>query len=130
MNSDDASEPGELTMVMSDLYGGTESEELLVLRSPSAMEKFFMNINKTRKPGLKPPVVDFTKNMVIAYCSGQTVQQDLPALVVAEDPEQGMMVRVKQKEGVENEESTAILRPFGLYLIPVTDKKISLESVQ
>ena len=62
--------PG-LTLLMSDNYGGTEHEEIQVIRSQGALDKFFIQINKTRKPGLTPPKVDFKKDMVIVYCSGK-----------------------------------------------------------
>ncbi|MEN8788471.1 MAG: hypothetical protein ABF293_04915 [Flavobacteriaceae bacterium] len=128
MNDSESGQAGELSMVMSDLYGGTEAEEIQVLRSQSALDKFFMIINRTRKPGLKPPAVDFEQNMVIAYCSGQTNNQSLPILWITEDPDQGMVLRKKQKDEAKNEESTAIVRPFGLYIMPVTDKEIKLQS--
>ncbi|MGB5236152.1 MAG: hypothetical protein WBM43_14730 [Flavobacteriaceae bacterium] len=128
MDSSETQQPGELTMVMSDLYGGTEGEEVQVLRSQGALDKFFININKTRKPGLNPPVIDFNENMVIVYCSGQTNNQSLPALWLTEDPEQGMVVQKKQKNEAKDEESTAIVRPFGLYIMPLTEKEIKLQS--
>jgi hypothetical protein len=66
--------------------------------------------------------------MVIAYCSGQTNSQDLPVLWVTEDPDQGMVVRKKPKDQAKDQESTAIVRPFGLYIMPITDKEIKLQS--
>jgi hypothetical protein len=128
MDNSENAQAGELSMVMSDLYGGTEAEEIQVLRSQAALDKFFVIINRTRKPGLKPPVVDFSQNMVVAYCSGQTNNQSLPRLWVTEDPDQGMVVRKKQPDEAKEVESTAIVRPFGLYIMPVTDKEIKLES--
>ncbi len=128
MDNAETTQPGELSMIMSDLYGGTEAEEIQVLRSQAALDKFFVIINKTRKPGIKPPSVDFNQNLVIAYCSGQTNNQSLPSLWVTEDPDQGMVVRKKQKSQAKEEGSTAIVRPFGLYIMPVTDKEIKLQS--
>ena len=121
-------QPGELTMVMSDLYGGTEGEEIQVLRSQGALDKFFIKINKTRKPGLTPPKIDFSRNMVVVYCSGQTNNQSLPTLWVNEDTDQGMVVQKKQEKEAKDQSSTAIVRPFGLYTMPVTDKEIKLQS--
>ena len=115
-----------LTMVMSDNYGGTSVEELQVIRSKKELDNFFVQINKARKPGLKPPVVDFTKDLVIVYCPGKTVKQGLPKLSVMEAAEQGMIILKDMAEVSDSSENTAILMPFGLYIMPVTDSEISL----
>ncbi|MGI9547515.1 MAG: hypothetical protein ACR2MM_09780 [Flavobacteriaceae bacterium] len=120
----------ELTLLLSDNYGGAAAEEIQVIRSQGELHKYFLKINMTRKPGLKPPKVDFSKDLVIAYCTGQTTQQELPGLMVSEMPEKGMIIQKKQAEITDGKESTALLMPFGLYIMPITDKEISLQSVQ
>ena len=117
----------QLTLLMSDNYGGTQEEEIQVIRSQGALEKFFIKINKTRKPGLTPPEVDFEKNLVVVYCSGETKKQGLPELHAVEDPEKGFILSKKPSETSENQEGAAILMPFGLYMMPLTDKDISLQ---
>ena len=116
-----------LTLLMSDNYGGTEQEEIQVIRSQGSLDKFFIKINKTRKPGLTPPSVDFKENMVVVYCSGKTNQQQLPELYTMDDPEKGLILNKKSTEVSENQEGTAVLMPFGLYIMPLTDKEISLQ---
>ncbi len=116
-----------LTLVMSDNYGGTEAEEIQVIRSQGSLDKFFLQVNKTRKPGLTPPEVDFKQNLVIVYCSGKTSQQQLPELYSTEDPEKGMVLRKNYSKVSDNQEGNAVLMPFGLYIMPLTDKDISLQ---
>ena len=116
-----------LTLLMSDNYGGTEQEEIQVIRSQGSLEKFFIQINKTRKPGLTPPEVNFKENMVVVYCSGKTSQQQLPELYATDDPEKGLILNKKNVEVSENQEGTAVLMPFGLYIMPLTEKEISLQ---
>ena len=118
--------PG-LTLLMSDNYGGTEHEEIQVIRSQGALDKFFIQINKTRKPGLTPPKVDFKKDMVIVYCSGKTKQTQLPELYTTKDPEKGVILNKKVSETSDNQEGNAVLMPFGLYIMSLTDKDISLQ---
>lgn len=131
MNEVNAQSGGEvLTLLMSDNYGGTETEEIQVLKSQKELDAYFIKINMTRKPGLKPPAVDFSKDLVIAYCTGKTTRQGLPELMINEAAEKGMMISKKQREVIENQESTAILMPFGLYIMPITDKEINLKSSQ
>ena len=116
-----------LELLMSDNYGGTEQEEVQVIRSQGALDKFFIQINKTRKPGLTPPEVNFKENMVVVYCSGKTNQQQLPELFTKDDPEKGLILSKKIPEVSENQEGTAVLMPFGLYIMPLTDQEISLQ---
>ena len=116
-----------LTLVMSDNYGGTEAEEIQVIRSQGGLDKFFLQVNRTRKPGLTPPEVDFKQNLVIVYCSGKTSQQQLPALYVTEDQEKGMVLSKNYSEVSDNQEGNSVLMPFGLYIMPLTEKDISLQ---
>ena len=87
----------QLMLVLSDNYGGTETEELLVIRDYKALNMFFTKVNMTRKPGLPVPEIDFNRS-------------DRPA------PDSN------QKKDV----STAVLMPFHLYKMPLTEKEISL----
>lgn len=116
-----------LTVLMSDNYGGAEVEEMQVIRSQKELDKYFIKVNMARKPGLKPPEVDFSKDLVIAYCTGKTTRQELPELMINDAAENAMMISRKQGEVTENQESTAILMPFCLYIMPITDKQILLQ---
>ena len=62
-----------LTLILSDNYGGSETEQLLVLRDQKALKNFFTKVNMTRKPGLKIPEIDFNTEMVVIYCNGKNI---------------------------------------------------------
>ena len=116
-----------LKMLMSDNYGGTSTEEIEVIRSQGTLDKYFIKINKTRKPGIKPPYVDFSKDLVIIYCSGETRQHLLPELFPAEDEKERIVLTKKMAEASDTQEGNAVLMPFGLYIMPITDKEIILQ---
>lgn len=116
-----------LTMIMSDFYGGTASEELQVIRSQKALDNFFLHVNKTRKPGLTPPSVDFDKNILLVYCTGETSQEKLPKLYASTNEENTVYISKKMDENAENQQQKAILMPFGLYIMPLTEKDIVLQ---
>ena len=116
-----------LTMVMSDLYGGATTELIEVIRSQKGLDKFFLQVNKTRKPGIKPPAVNFEENLVIVYCSGQTNQSTLPELYAMEKEGESIQLKKKMPESAENQEVNAVLMPFGLYIMPLTDKEVILQ---
>ena len=116
-----------LTLVMSDLYGGADTELIEVIRSQKALDKFFVQVNKTRKPGIKPPVIDFEKNTAIIYCSGKTSQSALPQLIAEENQGEKIYLSKNMPESIENQEEKAVLMPFGLYITPLTDKEVLLQ---
>lgn len=116
-----------LKMLMSDSYGGTAAEELMVIRDQGTLDKFFIKVNKTRKPGIKPPYVDFSKDLVLIYCSGETKREKLPELYPVEDEKQRIVLTKKRIETSDNQDGSAVLMPFGLYIMPLTDKEIILQ---
>ncbi len=124
---DSQASPG-LTLLMSDNYGGTPNEEIQVIKSQGALSKFFIQVNKTRKPGLTPPKVDFSKNMVIAYCSGETYKQGLPELYGKDDSDDRIVLMKREVASTEKQENKALLMPFGLYIMPLTEKEIVLQN--
>ena len=115
-----------LTLLISDNYGGTETERLMVIRDKNTLKKFFTKINLTRKPGLPVPDIDFNKERVVVYCYGKTTDTNTPVLKVKEDKDGEMVFSritdTKQKKDI----STAILMPFYLYKMPLTEKEIIL----
>ncbi len=123
----DAQALSEITMLMTDNYGGTENEELQVIRSKGELDKFFIKVNRTRKPGIKPPSIDFTKNTVLIYCPGKTTQKPSMKLQTTKKDEQRIIISPDKTEVTDNQQSTAVITPFGLYILPLTDKEISLQ---
>lgn len=122
-----AQDSTSLTLLMTDNYGGSEQEELMVFKSQGELNKFFAIVNRTRKPGIKPPPIDFDKNMAIIYCPGKT-NLDTPVDLYSSDAgEKGIAIRRKRAELSVNQHSKAVLMPFGLYIIPLTDKEIYLQ---
>ena len=128
---DDASSNNQqengLTLVMSDLYGGADTELIEVIRSQKALDKFFVQVNKTRKPGIKPPIIDFVKNTAIIYCSGKTNKTELPQLIAEDNQDEKIYLSKKMPESVESQGEKAVLMPFGLYIMPLTDKEVLLQ---
>lgn len=118
----------ELTLVLSDNYGGTEAPELVVIREEAALKSFFSRVNKTRKPGIPVPEIDFSKQMVLVYCSGKTTAGTMPNLHTTSETDDRMTVGIKKKQTEKEDSSTAIVMPFGLYLMGLTEKEVVLEA--
>ena len=118
----------ELTLLMTDNYGGTEAEELLVIRSNKELQVFFTGVNKTRKPGLTPPEIDFTKEMVVVYCSGKNGNSTIEGLKTMTNEDKHITLISSKLEKKDTPAITAVTMPFGLYKMPITEKEIILHS--
>ena len=115
-----------LTLILSDNYGGAESEQLLVIRDNKALKRFFTKVNMTRKPGLQIPEIDFNTEMVVIYCNGKTTDMNTPILNRMADKDDKMIFERKPESKQKKGSSTAVLMPFYLYKMPLTEKEIML----
>ncbi len=116
-----------LTYVLSDSYGGTEDPELMVIRDAGKLKRFFIEINKTRKPGLPVPKVDFSREMVVIYCGGQVAGNQIPGLNTKSENPEKLILSVAPEKSENQAASTAVTYPFVLYTLPLTDRKIELD---
>jgi len=114
-----------LTLILSDNYGGTETEELLVLRDNKALKRFFSKVNMTRKPGLQIPEIDFSTEMVVIYCNGKTTNTPTSRIRGVQEEDNQMILDIENTKDNKSP-STAILMPFHLYKMPLTEKEIVL----
>ncbi|WP_297690901.1 hypothetical protein [uncultured Eudoraea sp.] len=113
-------------LVLSDNYGGTETEQLMVIRDNKALKNFFTKVNMTRKPGLPVPEIDFDKEMVVIYCNGKTTDVNTPVLNRVQDKDDKIVFSRVTDSNQKKDVSTAVLMPFHLYKMPLTEKEIIL----
>ncbi|MGB5819479.1 MAG: hypothetical protein WBG90_08330 [Saonia sp.] len=116
----------KLTLLLQDSYGGTDTAELIVIKNQKTFKSFFSKINRTRKPGLPVPEIDFTKDMVVVYCSGEVKGNAVPSLYATNETSEEMILEVKENRNREEYSSTVISTPFCMYKMPLTPKKITL----
>lgn len=119
------SEP-ELTLVMTDAYGGTPDSGIEVLRDEGSLQKYFARINRTRKPGLPVPEIDFSKYIAVAYSSGQTTDTIIPSIRAVRHNKDTLMLRA-QKQDRADSSFTSVRMPFALYVLPKTEKQVVME---
>ncbi len=115
-----------LTLILSDNYGGTEIEQLFVIRDSKALKSFFSKVNMTRKPGLQIPEIDFNTEMFVIYCNGKTSDNSTPILNRMEDKDDKMNFVRETESKQKKSTSTAVLMPFHLYKMPLTEQEIML----
>ena len=116
-----ASETG-LKWVASDAYSGTDQAKTLIIKDAKGLQKFYSQINRSRKPGLPVPEIDFSKEIVIVRCSGKTDNGTLPILYVKDQTKGELVLGIRNTD--KKYDSSAITTPFTLYRMPVTERKI------
>ncbi len=121
---------GSIELVVQDFHGGSASPETLLISDAKTLKAFFLNVNRTRKPGLQVPEIDFGDEMVLVYCSGVQTDGALPDIYVAEETDSQLILAVKDTPQLENALNGATVSPFSLYKMPITDKKIIVDRIK
>lgn len=111
-----------LILITTDSYSGNDKPETLVIRDRQSLQKFYSKINRTRKPGLPVPEIDFSNEMVIVRCAGMQEDSSIPELYLVEDSEGSLVIGIKRK--IANTNSSVITNPFSVYKIQLTEKEV------
>ncbi|MCM4150968.1 hypothetical protein DHD05_05130 [Arenibacter sp. N53] len=117
----------ELQLVMEDNYSGVEQPEFQVVRDPKALKNLFLQINKTRKPGLPIPEIDFSEELLLVYCSGTELGVGRLEMVVVEESLGNITMGLKERISSKKESLNAATTPIYIYKMPVTQKEISFQ---
>ncbi|MGY8915146.1 MAG: hypothetical protein ACKVJF_08700 [Flavobacteriales bacterium] len=113
-------------LVLEDNYSNIDSSQISIITDQKALQKFFVQVNKTRKPGLPVPDIDFSKDMLILICAGEQHHEYKPNVTILEPDTKNMIVNVEEKLPTDTIE-TAISTPFFLYKLPLTEKNITIK---
>ena len=115
------SDDDRLTLILQDNYGGSDSTEVLIIKDTKRLQSFFAKINRTRKPGLPVPKIDFDQEIVIIFCGGLQRGTATPELSILEESSTTLVLRSNKPKQTSG---TAIISPFSLYTLPITQKEI------
>ena len=118
----------KLTLLLQDNYSGTDVAETLVIKDAKALKSFYSKINRTRKPGLPVPEVDFTKEMILVHCSGEQTNGKHALLSVEEENEKEVIISTSLEKSKKSSTSSALISPFSVYKMPLTSKEISFKA--
>ncbi len=110
-----------MELILKDNYSGVAAEEVLLIKDQKSLRQFFATINRTRKPGLPIPEIDFQKDMLLVWCEGETIAPSLGLNLEKETSETYFFGKLHPKKKVKN---TAIISPFLVYKLPLSDKKV------
>ena len=118
-------------MVDHDDFTNIDSFETRVILDAKSLNKFYREINKTRKPGLPVPIVDFSKEMVVLICLGEQKGKKRPMLSKLKETDNEVSIAVeiiKEKQQKELTVQSAYF-PFYLFKMPLVDKTITFQKI-
>ncbi len=120
-----------LELVAEDGYSGIREYETMVIQDTKSLNKFYSQVNKTRKPGLPVPMVDFSKEIAIVVCLGKQRGERRPLLskIHETEDELTLAVELSDSKSIQNEATAPTLYPFYLYKMPLTAKLPNFKKV-
>jgi len=113
-----------LELLLQDEHGDFVQAETMVIKDQKRLKSFYAKINRTRKPGLPLPVVDFSKEMVIVHCNGVQNRAGTPTLNFDEETDAEIILSSKLVQEENSPSIEMITYPFCLYKMPLTEKEI------
>ncbi|PWL37709.1 hypothetical protein DKG77_15540 [Flagellimonas aquimarina] len=127
-----SSENDEMILIAHDAFSGVTEYETMVVRDVKSLNKFYATINKTRKPGLPVPVIDFSKDMALIVCLGERKGQKIPELSKTEESENEVIMAIEMiaPKETKNSENQSVSYPFYVYKVPYTSKSISFQKLR
>ncbi|VAW10224.1 hypothetical protein MNBD_BACTEROID03-153 [hydrothermal vent metagenome] len=124
---DNSTQSDSLVLLVRDSYSGSDLSETLIITNSKALKFFFSQVNKTRKPGIQVPEVDFSKEVVIIHCSGKQGSAALPMLTLLKETDTTLVLGSRFEINKKTNSATVVTSPFCVYKMPLTTKRISVE---
>lgn len=118
-----------LVLLQQDGYGGTADFKARAIREQKTLDLFYAQINRTRKPGLPVPTLDFGREMALMIHLGDQQGEKKVMVSMLSETETEMVLAVQIGEGLEDPGSQPILQPFYLYKMPLTEKRVTFKKV-
>lgn len=112
-----------MELILNENYSGFEQEEYLLIRNQKELSAFYGKINRTRKPGLTPPSIDFNTEMILIWC-GDSTASNYADLELSEKAD--YLQIHKMKTIASKEENTFIVSPFSIYKLPLSTKTLKI----
>ncbi|MCR9228303.1 MAG: hypothetical protein NXH90_12865 [Flavobacteriaceae bacterium] len=119
-----------LSLIEQQNFTDIDSFETRVIRDTKSLNKFYSQINKTRKPGLPVPMVDFSKDMLVLVGLGEQQGEKTAVLSKIKETDQEMLIAIEVRNVSEEEMSIQpVYFPIYLYKMPLVDKTLIFQRV-
>ena len=122
----------DMVLLAHEDFTNIDAFETRVIRDAKSLNKFYREINKTRKPGLPIPMVDFSKDMLVLVCLGEQKGEKKLVLSKLTETDQGMTIAVEVLEKEKDGEIAVqpMYFPFYLYKMPLVDKAVTFQFIE
>ncbi|WP_166638554.1 hypothetical protein [Maribacter spongiicola] len=113
-----------MELILNENYSGFEHEEYLLIKNQKELNAFYGKINRTRKPGLTPPSIDFSTEMILIWC-GESTASNYADLELNEKADYLEVHKLKSTDA--KEDNAFIVSPFSMYRLPVSTKTLKIQ---
>ncbi len=104
-------------LIIEDTTGGPQEPQILVIKDPGTLKAFYRQVNKTRKPGLAVPKIDFANEFIVILCMGTRKSLGYSTRITHTEVKNKILT-VYVKETIPNDTSAYVLtEPFSIYKI-------------
>ena len=124
-NNSSLSIESPFTLLMTEHYGAPSSAQNIVISDSKTLNSFFSKVNRTRKPGITVPDIDFSKNVIIIVYSGETLNHTDPVLYVLKETVTQTVLSTKLRPSKKENSTGKIANSFYMYIMPQSKKKIT-----
>ncbi|WP_036153523.1 hypothetical protein [Maribacter forsetii] len=112
-----------MKLLLNENYSGFEQEEYILINNQKDLNAFYGKVNRTRKPGLTPPSIDFNAEMILIWC-GDNSASHYANLELHETDD--FLELHKLKTTASKEENRFIVSPFSVYKLPLSTKTLKI----
>ncbi|NER13997.1 protease complex subunit PrcB family protein [Leptobacterium flavescens] len=121
----DAVQEPTFELILQEQTGGPAKPQMMVVKGEKSLKDFYIQINKTRRPGLPVPEINFKEEKVIILCMGSRTTGGY-SIEIEKLEEKADLINIYVREkGSPSKYSTSVLtEPFSIYKIKAADKKL------
>ena len=121
----------DMVLIAEDAFSGITEFEAMVIGDAKSLNKFYSQINKTRKPGLPIPIVDFSRDMVVVVCMGAQRGEVIPVVSKYDGNEDKTLITIELPNGKDQVkvENLPVSSPFYVYKMPNTSKTVNFQKL-
>ncbi len=119
----------KLDVLLQESDSNFDQAETMVIRDSKRLTNFYLKLNKTRKPGLPVPKVDFSKELIVVQCMGEQKGMGIPVLRFLKETNLEVVLNGTVEKSKEAKNITTNTAPFCVYKMPVGSKKIVVELI-
>lgn len=122
---DNANSENGMELLLQDAYYPVDKRQALAIKSEKELRAFFSKVNRTRKPGLPVPQIDFTQEMALVICAGEYKGNGMPSLEKLKVGGEIVSINIEMKSTNAEIPEDIVNYPFAIYKMPKTNAKIS-----